>query len=72
MWIDGHQYFDRDQDLAQRDQKAKLKQELMDKEKAAEEAAKPKGSGKGGANQEPKPPESTPPVVRNAGQGMGR
>jgi adenine deaminase len=72
VWIDGHQYFDRDQDLAQRDQKAKLKQDLMDKEKAAEEAAKPKGGGKGGANPGQKPTEDKPPAVANAGQGVSR
>ncbi|MGA7414562.1 MAG: amidohydrolase [Bryobacteraceae bacterium] len=72
VWIDGQQYFDRDQDLAQRDQKAKLKQELMDKEKAAEEAAKPKGGGKGGTNPQDKPSESKPPAIADASGGMGR
>jgi len=72
VWIDGQQYFDRDQDLAQREQKAKLKQELMDKEKAAEDAAKPKGGGKGGSNQEQKPTESKPPVAAQASSRVGR
>jgi len=72
VWIDGQQYFDREQDLAQRDQKAKHKQELMDKEKAAEEAAKPKAGGKGGASQDQKPTEDKPPVAADAGWGMQR
>jgi imidazolonepropionase-like amidohydrolase len=73
VWIDGQRYFDRDQDLAQRDQLAKHKQELLDKEKAAEDAAKPKGgAGKSGPNQNQKTPESKPPVVSMRGDGVGR
>ncbi len=73
VWIDGQQYFDRDQDLAQRDQKAKHKQELIDKEKAAEEAAKPKGgAGKGGTNPDQKPPDAKPPAASTANVEVSR
>lgn len=54
VWIDGHQYFDRDQDLKDRAQLAAKKKDLLDKEKAAEDAAKkqsgPGGKGPGGKN----------------------
>ena len=68
VWIDGHQYFDRDQDLQNRVKLAAEKKELMDKEKAAEEAARPARGGGEGANPEGRrrregapPKQTTPP-----------
>lgn len=62
VWIDGTQYFDRDQDLKDRVQLAARKKELLDKEKAAEDAAKrqngPGGRGSGG--KPTGPPEKKP------------
>jgi imidazolonepropionase-like amidohydrolase len=51
VWIDGHEYFDRGRDLEVRPQLEQKKKALLDKEKAAEEAAKPKGR----RTEEPKP-----------------
>jgi len=42
VWIDGHPYFDRDQDLQDRDKRAARKKELIAKEKAEEDAARKK------------------------------
>lgn len=52
VWIDGHEYFDRDTDLKARQELAEQKQKLLDKEKAAEEKNRPHG---GPQRQEAKP-----------------
>ncbi len=61
VWIDGHEYFDREQDLKDRVQLASQKKALLDKE-AAEDAAKrqngPGSRGPGGKN--PPTPEKKP------------
>jgi hypothetical protein len=72
VWIDGHQYFDRDQDLKGRVRLAAGKKDLLDKEKAAEDAAKrqngPAGKGPDGTNATPpdKKPDA-PPESRKEG-----
>jgi imidazolonepropionase-like amidohydrolase len=75
VWIDGHQYFDRDQDLKDREKLAARKKELIEKEKAAEEAARKKSAaeqeGKG-KTPEDAPKEGAPPKegakLNHAGQ----
>jgi imidazolonepropionase-like amidohydrolase len=57
VWIDGHQYFDRDQDLKDRDKLAARKKELIEKEKADEEAARRRNAAPEGR----RPPGGTPP-----------
>ena len=52
VWIDGHEYFDRDVDLKMRPEFTEKKQKLLDKEKAEEEKNRPKGGSHG---QEAKP-----------------
>jgi imidazolonepropionase-like amidohydrolase len=63
VWIDGHQYFDRDQDLKDRAQFAAKKKDLLDKEKAAEDAAKRQNApgGRGGPGEKnPGAPDKKP------------
>jgi imidazolonepropionase-like amidohydrolase len=52
VWIDGHEYFDRDNDLKARKELADKKQKLLDKEKAAEEKNRSRG---GSPKQDVKP-----------------
>lgn len=49
VWIDGHQYFDRDKDLETRPKFNERKKELLDKEKAEAEAGQ-RGGRPAGAN----------------------
>jgi imidazolonepropionase-like amidohydrolase len=56
VFIDGHLYFDRENDLAMRAQNAKERKALMEKEKKAAEAEKKPGEGKGGAEKKPGAP----------------
>lgn len=42
VWIDGHEYFDRDKDLAMRPELEQKKKALEDKEKAAQKTGKEK------------------------------
>ncbi len=61
VWIDGHEYFDRDKDLETRKEFEQKKKALMDKEKAASQreageakpGSGPKGAGKGQKNANP-------------------
>jgi imidazolonepropionase-like amidohydrolase len=43
VWIDGHEYFDRDKDLQMRKELEQSKKALIEKEKAASKAEKPEG-----------------------------
>jgi hypothetical protein len=54
VWIDGHQYFDRDQDLKDRDTLADRKKQLIAKEKADDEAAKKKRDSEKESDKKPK------------------
>ena len=56
VWIDGHLYFDREKDLAQRAENDKERKTLMAKEKKTSEAEKKPGEGKSGE----KKPEAGP------------
>ncbi len=56
VFIDGHMYFDRDKDLAQRAVNDKERKALIEKEKKAAEAEKKPGEGKPGAEKKPGPP----------------
>jgi imidazolonepropionase-like amidohydrolase len=57
VWIDGHEYFDRDNDLAARADFAKRKKALIDKEN---EAAKPKKPAEPKTDEAKKPAQETP------------
>jgi imidazolonepropionase-like amidohydrolase len=61
VWIDGHEYFDRDQDLKDRDKLAARKKELVDKEKADEEAARKKAAEERGAPEGRRRPDGAAP-----------
>ena len=56
VFIDGHLYFDREKDLAQRAENDKERKALMEKEKKAAEAEKKPGEGKAGGEKKPGPP----------------
>jgi len=61
VWIDGHLYFDREKDLAQRAEDEKERKALIAKEKKAAESEKKPGEGKPGAKEEkPKEPVKPP------------
>jgi imidazolonepropionase-like amidohydrolase len=47
VWIDGHEYFDRDRDLETRPKFNEQKKQLLDKEKAQEQKGRPTGAAKG-------------------------
>ena len=72
VWIDGHLYFDRDQDIAQRAANDKERKELISKEKKAAEAEKKSGEGKPGekkpAEDKPKEPVKPPQDDASAGR----
>ena len=78
VFIDGHLYFDREKDLAQRAENAKERKALVEKEKKAAEAEKKPGEGKAGGEKKPgapagkeeKPKEPTkPPQVDQVATG---
>ncbi|HTQ87707.1 MAG TPA: amidohydrolase family protein [Candidatus Solibacter sp.] len=56
VFIDGHLYFDREKDLAQRAENAKERKALIEKEKKAGEAEKKAGETKPGAEKKPAAP----------------
>ena len=63
VFIDGHLYFDRDKDLAMREENAKERKALLEKARKAAEAEKKTGE-KPGAEKKPdgeKKPEAAPP-----------
>jgi len=59
VFIDGHLYFDREKDLAQRAEIAKERKALIEKEKKAAEAEKKPGEGKAGEEKKPGVPPGT-------------
>lgn len=69
VFIDGHLYFDRQKDLAMREEHAKERKELMEKARKAAEAEKKAGEKPGEkASEKPgaeKKPEATPPAGKD-------
>jgi len=66
VFIDGHLYFDREKDLANREVIEKERKALIEKEKKAADAEKKPGEGKGGADKKPganpHPPKDAKPT----------